>query len=159
MYNTGYSQAVTHPSTNPARPGLTPVIGREPVYSRWYGHRRKNAMVIWPFIRGFPSPDPQAASVWPMSHGMCIADTLQASREQCCLATCPAGDQAFRQAARTATEAWGSAPPNAGGRQVGRAASAAKNQYRFSAFWLRSSVVYTSLVSLAWKSSVTTKLS
>ena len=40
-YNTGYSQQVTQPSTNPARPGLTSVIGREPVPSRWYGRRRK----------------------------------------------------------------------------------------------------------------------
>ena len=41
-YNTRDSQAVTHPSTNPARPGLTSVIRREPVLSRWYGRRRKN---------------------------------------------------------------------------------------------------------------------
>ena len=136
----GYSQGVTHPSTNPARL----VIGREPVYSRWYGRRRKNALAIWPFIHGFPSPDPQAHSVWPMSRGTCLADALQASREQCCLATRPAGDQARRQAARTATEAWGSAPPHAGGRQVGRAASAAKNRYRFSAFWLRSRILVRS---------------
>lgn len=40
-YDTGYSQAVTHPSTNPARQGLTSVIGREPVFSLWYGRRRK----------------------------------------------------------------------------------------------------------------------
>ena len=72
-----------------------------------------------------------------MSRGTRLADALQASREQRCLETWPAGDQARRQATRTATEAWGSAPPHAGGRQVGRAASAAKNQYRFSAFWLR----------------------
>ena len=117
------------------------MIRREPVYSRWYGRRRKNALAIWPFIRVFPSPDPQARSVWPMSRGTRLADALQASREQCCLATWPAGDQARRQAARTATEAWGSAPPHAGGRQVGRAASAAKNGYRFAAFWIRSSVV------------------
>ena len=32
-YDTGYSQAVTHPSTNPARQSLTSVIGREPVFS------------------------------------------------------------------------------------------------------------------------------
>ena len=30
-YNAGYSQAVTHPSTNPAGRGLTSVIRREPV--------------------------------------------------------------------------------------------------------------------------------
>ena len=40
-YDTGYFQQVTQPSTNPARPGLTSVIAREPVYSRWYGRRRK----------------------------------------------------------------------------------------------------------------------
>ena len=45
-YNTGYSQAVTHPSTNPARQGLTSVIGREPVLSLWYGRRRGNGVEI-----------------------------------------------------------------------------------------------------------------
>ena len=30
-YNTGYSQAVSHLGTNLALPGLTAVIGREPV--------------------------------------------------------------------------------------------------------------------------------
>ena len=38
--STGYSQAVTHPSTKPARRCLTSVIGREPVYSAWYGRRQ-----------------------------------------------------------------------------------------------------------------------
>ena len=38
---TGYSQAVTHPSTNPARRCLTSVIGREPVFSTWCGRRRE----------------------------------------------------------------------------------------------------------------------
>ena len=40
-YNTGCSQAVTHPSTDPARRCLTSVIGREPVHSAWYGRRRQ----------------------------------------------------------------------------------------------------------------------
>ena len=40
-YDTRYSQAVSHPSTNRARCCLTSVIGREPVYSAWYGRRRK----------------------------------------------------------------------------------------------------------------------
>ena len=38
--STGYSQAVTHPSTKPARRWLTSVIGREPVFSAWYGRRQ-----------------------------------------------------------------------------------------------------------------------
>eukprot|EP00795_Rhopilema_esculentum_P014107 gene14107-5097_t len=40
-YNTRCSQAVTHPGTDLALPCLTSVIGREPVYSWWYGRRRR----------------------------------------------------------------------------------------------------------------------
>ena len=36
-YSTAYSQAVTHPSTNAAQRCLTSVIGRELVFSTWYG--------------------------------------------------------------------------------------------------------------------------
>ena len=39
VYNTWCSQAVTHLSTNHARRCLTAVIGREPVFSTWYGRR------------------------------------------------------------------------------------------------------------------------
>ena len=39
------SQAVTHPSTDPARRCLTSVIGREPVHSAWYGRRRRNTLL------------------------------------------------------------------------------------------------------------------
>lgn len=42
------SQAVTHPSTDRARRCLTSVIGREPVYSTWYGRYPKD-------IPGFPT--------------------------------------------------------------------------------------------------------
>ena len=42
VYSTGCSQAVTHPSTSPARRCLTSVIRREPVYSTWYGRRQGN---------------------------------------------------------------------------------------------------------------------
>ena len=38
-YSTGYSQAVTHPSTNPAQCCLISMIRREPVHSAWYGRR------------------------------------------------------------------------------------------------------------------------
>ena len=38
-YDTGSSQAVPHPSTIPARRCLTSVIGRERVFSSWYGRR------------------------------------------------------------------------------------------------------------------------
>ena len=40
VYNTRYSQAVTHPSTNRALRCLTAVIGRELVFSTWYGRRQ-----------------------------------------------------------------------------------------------------------------------
>ena len=40
VYSNLYSQAVTHPSTNRSQPYLTSVIGRELVYSRWYGRRQ-----------------------------------------------------------------------------------------------------------------------
>ena len=43
-YNTRYSQKVFHPSTNRARRCLTSVIGREPVYSVWYGRRRNRCV-------------------------------------------------------------------------------------------------------------------
>ena len=46
VYDTWYSQAVTHPSTNQARRCLTSVIGREPVLSTWYGRRHLNAVYI-----------------------------------------------------------------------------------------------------------------
>ena len=39
-YDTMYSQAVTHPSTNMAQCCLTSVIRRELVFSTWYGRRR-----------------------------------------------------------------------------------------------------------------------
>ena len=39
--STRCSQAVTHPSTNRARRCLTSVIGREPVFSTWYGRCRE----------------------------------------------------------------------------------------------------------------------
>ena len=40
VYSIVYSQAVTHPSTNTTQRCLTSVIGRELVYSRWYGRRQ-----------------------------------------------------------------------------------------------------------------------
>ena len=41
VHNTWCSQAVTHLSTNQARRCLTSVIGREPVFSTWYGRRQR----------------------------------------------------------------------------------------------------------------------
>ena len=41
VYSTWCSQAVTHLSTNHARRCLTSVIGREPVFSTWYGRRHR----------------------------------------------------------------------------------------------------------------------
>ena len=53
-YDTGYSQAVTHPSTNPARQSLTSVIGREPVFFFLYLKSPKGlyllAIIQFPYI-------------------------------------------------------------------------------------------------------------
>ncbi len=46
VYSNLYSQAVTHPSTNRSQPCLTSVIGRELVYSRWYGRRHPSQQKI-----------------------------------------------------------------------------------------------------------------
>ena len=43
VYDTWCSQAVTHLSTNHARRCLTSVIGRELVFSTWYGRRRTSS--------------------------------------------------------------------------------------------------------------------
>ena len=50
-YSTGYSQAVTHPSTNPAQCCLTSVIRREPVHSAWYGRRTQQLIRRWLLYR------------------------------------------------------------------------------------------------------------
>ena len=39
--NTGYSQVVTHPGTNPTRRHLTSAIRQELVVSAWYGRRQQ----------------------------------------------------------------------------------------------------------------------
>ena len=41
VHANAHANAVTHPSTNRARRCLTSVIGREPVFSTWYGRWRK----------------------------------------------------------------------------------------------------------------------
>ena len=46
-YDTRSSQAVPHPSTILARRCLTSVIGRERVFSSWYGRRHKNGYSSW----------------------------------------------------------------------------------------------------------------
>ena len=45
-YDTGSSQAVPHPSTIPARRCLTSVIGRERVFSSWYGRRQHSEFFL-----------------------------------------------------------------------------------------------------------------
>ena len=46
VYGTGSSQAVPHPSTIPARRCLTSVIGRERVFSSWYGRRHSHQEIF-----------------------------------------------------------------------------------------------------------------
>ena len=43
-YSTWYSQAVSHPSTNQARPCLASEIGRDRACSGWYGRKRRQRL-------------------------------------------------------------------------------------------------------------------
>ena len=64
-YDTRYSQAVTHPSTNRSQPCLTSVIGRELVYSRWYGRRQGTWVQSTSYILHF-SPLPPGRLFSPL---------------------------------------------------------------------------------------------
>ena len=66
-YSTRYSQAVSHPSTNQARPCLASEIRRDRARSGWYGRRRSQPLHAAPRPRGAavsasPSARPDAAS-------------------------------------------------------------------------------------------------
>ena len=68
VYSTWCSQAVTHLSTNHARRSLTSVIGREPVFSAWYGRRHETVpvavhIVVIAAIRAILSPSIQTSRV------------------------------------------------------------------------------------------------
>jgi len=52
VYNTMYSQAVTHPSTNMAQCCLTSVIRRELVFSTWYGRRQRYSVFNLAWLKG-----------------------------------------------------------------------------------------------------------
>lgn len=47
-YSTRYSQAVSHPSTNQARPCLASEIRRDRARSGWYGRRRRRVVAVAP---------------------------------------------------------------------------------------------------------------
>ena len=52
-YDTGYSQAVTHPSTNPARPGLTSVAFTSYMGAHQYDLIMLMILLMNIFLRGF----------------------------------------------------------------------------------------------------------
>ena len=79
--STRCSQAVTHPSTNRAQRCLTSVIGREPVFSTWYGRCRRRRQklgymetwkceksIFWHFLikalKNFPEPGELCSIFW-----------------------------------------------------------------------------------------------
>lgn len=49
------SQAVTHPSTNQTQRCLTSLIGREAVFSTWYGRWHETAYTLWLITNSFKS--------------------------------------------------------------------------------------------------------
>ena len=76
VYSNLYSQAVTHPSTNRSQPS---VIGRELVYSRWYGRRHKHYERILKWSTKLAVYDSQsyrglctAICEWALSPGACL---------------------------------------------------------------------------------------
>ena len=71
--NTWGSHLVTHDSTNQARRCLTSVIGREPVFSTWYGRRHQQG-VLRLFIRQpLVYTEGKHSVLWPT----CFADGLK----------------------------------------------------------------------------------
>ena len=68
-YGTRSSQAVPHPSTILARQCLTSVIGRERVYSSWYGRRH----LLHDLIEYFNLPYVEATTTNPCSRLACCA--------------------------------------------------------------------------------------
>lgn len=89
-YSTRYSQAVSHPSTNQARPCLASEIRRDRARSGWYGRRRlwlplgaPRACSAPPSPSPSPSPAPaerlSALLAWP-GPGACLPACLPASQ-------------------------------------------------------------------------------
>ncbi|KAI3371017.1 hypothetical protein L3Q82_023673 [Scortum barcoo] len=64
-YSTWYSQAVSHPSTNQARPCLASEIGRDRACSGWYGPSLKGLFV--PCLSGLRPYHPEHARSRPIS--------------------------------------------------------------------------------------------
>ena len=74
-YSTRYSQAVSHPSTNQARPCLASEIRRDRARSGWYGRRRLRLPPSAPRVSSAPpspSPSPCRSIVSPPPPGLCL---------------------------------------------------------------------------------------
>lgn len=84
-YSTRYSQAVSHPSTNQARPCLASEIRRDRARSGWYGRRRRRAVALvpksllpllqhWPaFLHASPHPCPPESESESYGVGLMVA--------------------------------------------------------------------------------------
>ena len=82
--STMYSQAVTHPSTNMAQCCLTSVIGRELVFSTWYGRRQNQDLQLSMWIKRKPlgAIYPRQKLVQKFSHNWYRRPHLPASRKK-----------------------------------------------------------------------------
>ena len=68
-YSTWYSQAVSHPSTNQARPCLASEIGRDRACSGWYGRKRRTPATI-PYLYMWTTTIIHTiVALWPLKLG------------------------------------------------------------------------------------------
>ena len=134
-YDTGYSQAVTHPSTNPARQSLTSVIGREPVFSLWYGRRQGNQGENLLSYKGIEREG--YLSGWLVAVEQHRQQSpLSSERKACCCVVALAGWHSG-QGSRVCNSTTISSVQE----PCSTLAGVGHFGHRFSAFWLRSSVV------------------
>ena len=92
-YSTRYSQAVSHPSTNQARPCLASEIRRDRARSGWYGRRRLWLPLAAPRACSAPpspspSPSPCPSIVSPPPPGLCLPPACLPTCLPACLPAC-----------------------------------------------------------------------
>ena len=84
VYSTMYSQAVTHPSTNMAQCCLTSVIGRELVFSTWYGRRQGELEILANWLKFWHIFNVKNQNVYSTTYSQAVTHP-STNVAQCCL--------------------------------------------------------------------------